>query len=144
MILLTVMVLPVVAQGRPGGGPGQGMGRGQMSEEDIEKRVDNLAKTLECTDKQKEQLLEYEIQWYRKMQTEREKIQSSGNFDREAFRARMQEQRKHREAKYKEILTEAQMDKYNKLREERRQQWQQQRQDGGQPGDGQRQRGRGN
>jgi hypothetical protein len=115
-----------------------------MTEEDIKNRVENLAGTLECTDQQKEQITEYEIEWYRKMQTERAKWQSGGDFDREAFRASMQKQRELRDAKYKEILTESQMVKYNQLMEERRQARQQrweESQDGNQ--EGRRQRGRG-
>ena len=143
MILLSLFMMPLLAQ-PPGGGQGrgQGPGRGQMTEEDIKERIDNLAETLECTDQQKEKLLEYEIAWNRKMQTERAKIQSSGNFDREAFRARMQEQRELRDEKYKEILTDAQMIRYNKLREERMQQRQSQREGQGDGQSSQRQRGR--
>ena len=148
--LLTLFMMPLLGQQRPGDGqgrpPGPGPGgRGQFTEEDVKQRIETLAKTLECTDKQKKDLLDYEITSYRKMQTEREKFASgSGDFDRESFRARMQEQRQLRDEKYKEILTEAQMAKYNQLMEERRQDRQQQwdnRQGGGE--NTQRQRGRG-
>ena len=150
--LLALFMMPVHAQERPGdgqgrppGGPG-GPGRGQYTEEDVKQRIENLATTLECTEKQKKELLDYEIAAYRKMQTEREKFASGGgDFDREAFRARMQEQRQLRDEKYKEILSEAQMAKYNQLMEERRQQNQQQweNRQGGEENT-QRQRGRGN
>ena len=145
MILLALFMMPLLAQppgGGQGRGQGQGQGRGQMTEEDIKQRVDNLAETLECTDQQKEEILDYEIEWNRKMQTERAKMQSGGDFDREAFRARMQEQRKLKDEKYKEILTDVQMVKYNQLMEERMQQRQSQREGQGDGQSSQRQRGR--
>ena len=151
MILLAFFMLPLLAQERQGQGQdrgqghGQGQGRGQMSEENIIQRVDNLAETLECTNQQKEKILEYELDWYRKMQTERAKFSGGpGDFDREAMRAKMQVQRKLKDEKYKEILTDAQMVKYNQLMEERMQQRQAQGEGQGQ-GDSQssqRQRGR--
>ena len=150
MILLALFMLPLFAQERPGEGHGQGQGHGQwggqMSEENVKQRVDNLAETLECTDQQKEKILAYELDWYRKMQTERQKMMDGGG-DREAMQAKMQEQRKLKDEKYAEVLTEAQMKKYNQLMEERMQQRQAQRQGQEQgQGDGQnsqRQRGRG-
>ena len=141
MILLAFFMFPLLAQGGQGQGHGQGQGRGQMSEKNIKLRVDNLAETLECTDQQKEKILEYELEFYRKMQTERQKM-SDGGADREAMRAQMQEQRKLKDAKYKEILTDAQMIKYNQLREERMQQRQTQREGQGDGQSSQRQRGR--
>ncbi len=152
MIMLALFMLPLVAQERPDQGQGQGQGRGQyggqMTEENVKERVNNLAETLECTDQQKEKLLDIELEWYRKMQTERAKFRAgNGNFDREAMRTKMQEQRKLKDEKYKEVLTDAQMKKYNQLMEERMQARQQQRQGQGQergaPQDSQRQRGRG-
>jgi len=143
-ILLAFFILPLLAQGGQGHGQGMGMGRGQMSEDDIEKRIDILAETLECTDQQKEKLLDVELEWSRKMQTDRAKFQGGGgDFDREAMRAKMQEQRKLKDEKYNEILSDTQMKKYEQLRAERMQQRQGQR-----PGDGdsqssQSQRGRG-
>jgi len=143
-ILLAFFILPLLAQGGQGHGQGMGMGRGQMSEDDIEKRIDILAETLECTDQQKEKLLDVELEWSRKMQTDRAKFQGGGgDFDREAMRTKMQEQRKLKDEKYNEILSDTQMKKYEQLRAERMQQRQGQR-----PGDGdsqssQSQRGRG-
>jgi Spy/CpxP family protein refolding chaperone len=152
IILLAFFSMPLIAQDPPGRGDGRGQGPGrgqwggQFTEENVKQRVENLAKTLECTDQQKEQILQYELEWYRKMQTERQKFAGGGqDFDREAFRASMEEQRKLRDEKYEEVLTDTQMKKYNQLMEERRQarqqQWQQREE-----GDGQnapRQRGRG-
>ena len=138
-ILLAFFMLPLLAQGGQGQGHGQGMGRGQMSEEDIKQRIDNLAETLECTDQQKEKLLEVELEWSRKMQTERAKYQGGGgDFDRDAMRAKMQEQRKLKDEKYKEILSDTQMKKYEQIMAERMQQRQGQR-----PGDGDDQGSRG-
>jgi len=123
-------------QGRPErtGGPG-GPGRGyQMTEEDIRSRVDNLAETLEMTDDQHQKILAAELDFYNRMQIERQKMRNAGGPppDREAMRARMTEMREERDRKYGEILTGEQMEKYREIREQRREEMRSRNQEGNQ------------
>lgn len=109
---------------RPGSGPG-GQGRGlRMSEEDIERRVDNLAKTLELTEDQHKKILDHELEFYTKMQIAREK--NSGN--REAMRASMIKARESRDKNYEEVLSADQFKKYKEIEQERINQRRQQNQ----------------
>ena len=120
-LLLPLFTIQLTAQDgqrgqRPGGGPG-GMGRGfQLSEEDIKERVDNLGETLEFSKEQHEKVLEFEMEFYNKMQVERQKFTG----DRDAMRAVMTKAREDRDKKYEEVLTTEQMEKYKKIREQRR------------------------
>ena len=113
-------------QDRPGGrgGPG-GARRGyQTTEEDISERADHLAATLELTEQQHKKIVDYDLEFYTKMQVEREKHMG----DREAMRAAMMEARDQRNRKYEEVLTKEQMDKFLEIQEQRREQMRQQRQ----------------
>jgi hypothetical protein len=114
-----------------------------MSEEDVKQRVERMAETLELDAEQKKKILKLELDFYNKMQT----VRSNNQGDFEAMRSAMQESRKQRQEKYKEILTKPQMDKLTQLMEQRMQRMQQ----GGPPGERQpadstrsRGRGRGN
>ena len=130
-MLLALTAIPLFAQPGQGQGPGQGR---QMTQEDVKERVGRLTESLGCSDVQKKKILDFELQQYNKGQTERQKFAG----DREAMREYMQKQRKLRDEKYTEILTEDQMKKYIQIQEERRQQRQ-----GQSPGqDSQRGRGR--
>ncbi len=123
-------------QNRP---PGQGRGQ-QMTEEDIEKRVDNMAETLEMTDEQHEKVLKFEMEFYTRMQVEREKHMD----DRETMRAAMMEIRDERDKKYEEVLSPEQMTKLKEIQDQRREQMRQQRdQRPGGEGDERPARGRG-
>ena len=112
-----------------------------MSEEDVRKRIGVLADTLEMTDKQEKQVVEFELEYYKTLQKERANFNPETS-DRDAMRARMVELRDERDGKYKAVLTEKQFAKYTKIAEERRSQMRDRR-DGGQESDGQRSRGRG-
>lgn len=123
--LLSILSLSTLAQGgqgqRPGGGQGRGMGPGQgrvITEEMVTQRVDRLAKDLELSEEQKNELNTYEIEMFKKNQVERQKLIG----DREAMRAYMLEQRKERDAKYKEIFTEEQYLKLKEIQNQRRSQ----------------------
>ena len=114
-------------QERPGGGagngPGGGYGRGfQMTEEDIKDRVDNLAETLEFSEDQHKQIIRFELEFYNKMQVERQKRMNNtdGNFDREAMRATMTKNREERDKHYEEVLTSEQLAKFREIQEQRR------------------------
>ena len=115
--------------GQPPGGPGQGPRR-MMTEEDVKNRVDNLAKTLEMTADQKEKIMKYEIDSYKKRQVEMQKFQG----DREAMRAYFTKSREERDKLYEETLTEDQMTKYKEIQEQRRQEMQNRRQQNPQQG----------
>lgn len=115
--LMSLFTLTLSGQGgqRPGGGPGQGRGF-QMSEDDITERVDNLSETLKFSKDQHKKILEYELEFYNKMQVERQKFTG----DREAMRATMMQAREERDKKYEEVLTKEQMEKFKEIQEERR------------------------
>ena len=155
---LMIFAFPLLAQegqGRqvppPGGGPGGGM-RGMMSEEAVKERVDRTAETLELTGDQKKQILKIELDFFNSMQNMRPNTGGRpSESDFQAMRENMEKIRTERDEKYAAVLTEAQMEKYQKLMEERMQRMQEMR--GGPPGGGQRQgdttrvqrgRGRGN
>lgn len=91
---------------------------------------------------QEKKILDFELEMFKKNQVERQRIQG----DREAMRAFMQEQRKQRDQKYKEVLTEEQFKQYQANQQERMEQMRQRRDraPGDRPGDGDRsERGRG-
>jgi hypothetical protein len=131
--LLSLMLLsaPLLAQPRQGQGPGPGRGF-QMTEEDIRARVDNLSETLSMTGDQHKKILDYELDFYNKMQIEFQKMRSNpdGPPDREAMRANMQKMREERDQKYTEVLTSEQMEKYKQIQEQRRSEMRRQYQEG--------------
>ena len=138
MSLFTLTLSGQDGQG-PGGGPGQGRGF-QMSEDDINERVDNLSETLKFSKDQHKKILEYELEFYNKIQVERQK--STG--DREAMRASMMQAREERDKKYEEVLTKEQMEKFKEIQEERRSDMRRQYQDNNPEGEDDRPaRGRG-
>ena len=139
--LMSLFTLTLSGQGgqRPGGGPGPGRGF-QMSEEEIKERVDNLSETLEFSEDQHKKILKYEMEFYNKIQVERQKF--SG--DREAMRATMMKIREERDKKYEEVLTKEQMDKFKEIQEQRRNDMRRQYQENNPEGQGDRPaRGRG-
>jgi len=97
-----------------------------MSEEDVKRRVNDLSENLKLSDDQHKKILDYELEFYTKMQVEREKMRNSGEFDRDAMRERMIKVREERDKKYEEVLSPAQMEKYRELREQRMNQRRQQ------------------
>ncbi len=115
--LMSLFTLTLSGQGGqgPGGGPGQGRGF-QMSEDDIIERVDNLSETLKFSKDQHKKILEYELEFYNKIQVERQKFTG----DREAMRATMMQAREERDKKYEEVLTKEQMEKFKEIQEQRR------------------------
>ncbi len=140
-IVMSLFTIQLSAQ-PPGGGPGRGF---QRSEEDIKKQVDDLSKNLELSKDQQKKVLDYEMEFNTKMQVEREKMRNnSGDFDRETMRARMTEVREERDAKYGEILTKEQLEKYKVQQEQRRSEMRRQYQEGSPDRQGDRpERGRG-
>jgi Spy/CpxP family protein refolding chaperone len=98
--------------------PGRGQGR-QMTEQDVRERVERLSDTLKLTESQEKEVLDFELDFYRTMQAERANFDPETS-DREAMRERMREIRRERDAKYAEILTAEQLEKYNEMMEARR------------------------
>ena len=123
-LLATLFLLNISAQGP--GGPGRGF---QMTEEDIEERVDNTAKTVKMNDEQHKKTLAVEMDFYNKMQIEFQKMRSQGGppTDREAMRAKMMKMRDDRNAEYEAILTPDQYKQFIDLQEQRRSEMREQR-----------------
>ncbi len=141
-LLISLFALNISAQG-PGGGRGF-----QMTEEDIKEQSGNTAKTLGLTDEQAKKTLAADMDFYNKMQIERQKMRSAGgppaDGDRQAMRDKMTKMRDDRNAEYEKVLTPEQYKKFIEIQEQRRNEMREQRQqsnpDGG---EGNPQRGRG-
>ena len=135
-----LLVLNVSAQG----GPGRGF---QMTEEDIKERVESTAKTLKMDEDQHKKALAVEMDFYNKMQIERQKMMNAGGppTDREAMRAKMMQMRDERNAEYQKILSPDQYDQFVEMQEQRMREMREQRQqrDSGESGDDRPARGRG-
>ena len=152
-------------QQRPQGPQGQQQGqrgpRQRMNPEQMAKmQTERYAKSLDLSEEQQKKLYDYNLNNIKKQQEEREKMRAQreqgqqgqgqrpdfrnmSEADREAFFKQMQEQRKVQEAAedkaYKEILTEAQYKKWQKLKKQqemRQRQMMQQRMGGGEGGFG--------
>lgn len=124
--MLALFIVPGIPQERPTGpppggfrgGPGRGFNR---SEDDIKRQVTDLSENLNLSDAQQKELIDYELEFNTKMQVEFEKMRNNGGPpDREAMRDRMRKVREERDNKYREVLTEDQMKKYEAIQEERR------------------------
>jgi len=122
-LLGTLFVLNVSAQG----GPGRGF---QMTEEDIKERVANTAETLKLNDEQHKKALAVEMDFYNKMQIERQKMMNAGGppADREAMREKMMKMRDERNAEYEGILSADQYKQFIDLQEKRQREMREQRQ----------------
>lgn len=126
--LTLLFVLQLSAQG-PGGGPGRGF---QMTEDDIKENAKNTAETLKLSDEQAKKILAVDMEFYNKMQIERQKMMNAGGppseADREAMRANMMKMRDDRNAKYEAVLNPEQYKKYLEIQEQRRSEMREQRQ----------------
>ena len=122
-LLGTLFVLNVSAQG----GPGRGF---QMTEEDIKERVANTAETLKLDDEQHKKALAVEMDFYNKMQIERQKMMNAGGppTDREAMREKMMKMRDERNAEYEGILSADQYKQFIDIQEQRQREMREQRQ----------------
>ena len=80
--VMLLFVFQLSAQG-PGGGRGF-----QLTEEDIKERVEQTAKTLDLSEDQHKKILAVEMDFYNKMQIERQKMRNAGGPppDREEMR----------------------------------------------------------
>ncbi len=117
----------------------QGTGRGfQMTEEDIKERVENNAKALQLNDEQHKKVLAVEMDFYNKMQIERQKMMNAGGppSDREAMRAKMMKMRDERNAEYEKVLTPDQYKQFIETQEQRQREMREQRQQSNPDGEG--------
>jgi Spy/CpxP family protein refolding chaperone len=123
-ILVSIFALNISAQG-PGGGR-------QMTEEDIKERSENTAKTLGLNKDQHKKIEAVDMDFYNKMQIERQKMRSAGGppaeGDRQAMREKMGKMMDDRNAQYEEILTPDQYKKFIEIQEQRRNEMREQRQ----------------
>lgn len=121
-LLVSLFALNISAQG-----PGRGF---QMTEDDIKEQVDNTAQTLKLNDDQHKKALAVEMDFYNKMQIERQKMMNAGGppTDREAMRAKMMKMRDERNAEYEAILTPDQYKQFIDQQEQRMREMREQRQ----------------
>jgi hypothetical protein len=131
VLMGTLFVLNLNAQR----GPGRGF---QMTEEDIKERVESTAKILKLNEDQHKKALATEMDFYNKMQIERQKMMNAGGppADREAMRQRMMKMRDERNAQYEEILTPEQYKQFIDMQEQRMREMREQRQQMNRDGEG--------
>ena len=132
-ILVSLFALNTSAQGM--GGQGRGF---QMTEDDIKERVENTAETLKLTEEQHKKILVVEMDFYNKMQIERQKMMNAGGppADRTAMREKMMKMRDDRNAQYEELLTKEQYTKFIEMQEQRRSEMREQQQQSNPDGEG--------
>jgi Spy/CpxP family protein refolding chaperone len=141
-LLLSLFSMSIYAQP---GGPGRGQ---QMTEEDIKERSQATAKTLGLNEKQQEKILAIDMDFYNKMQIERQKMRNMERTEetRNVMREKMTKMNDERNKQYKEVLTPEQYKKFIEIQEQRRDEMRQQRQqsnpDGEKGGSSERGRGR--
>lgn len=129
LLLLTMLSLGTFVNTYAQQGPQQNGQRRTMTEEEVKERSAKMAEQLKATDEQAKKMEAIDLEFYKKMQVER---QNAGG-DREAMRETMQTLSKERDEKYAKVLTAEQMKEYERIREEQRQQRQLGR-EGGQGG----------
>jgi len=144
-LLGILLSMNISVQGQGGqGGPGRGR---QMTEEDVKERVDQLAETLDMTDLQKKKILDIDMDFYNKMQIERQKMMNMERTEenRILMREKMMKMNDERNKQYKEVLDPEQYKKFIEIQEKRRSDMRQQRQQNNPDAnpDGSSQRGRG-
>lgn len=124
-VVMLLFVVQLSAQGP--GGPGRGF---QMTEDDIKENAKTTAETLKLSDDQHKKILAADMDFYNKMQIERQKMQAAGGppTDREEMRAKMMKMRDDRNEQYEGILTPDQYKQFMEIQEQRRNEMRQQRQ----------------
>lgn len=101
-----------------------------MTEDDIKERVEQTAKLLDLSEDQHKKILAVDLDFYNKMQIERQKMRNAGGPppDREEMRAKMIKMRDDRNAEYEKVLNADQYKQFIELQEQRRNEMRQQRQ----------------
>lgn len=142
VILSLIFSMNISAQGP--GGPGRGR---QMTEEDIKENSEKTAKTLGLKDDQSKKILAIDMDYYNKMQIERQKMMNMDRTEenRNAMRTKMTKMRDDRNKQYEEVLTAEQYKKFIEIQDQRRSEMQKQREEGNPDGsqDSKPERGRG-
>ena len=133
-LLSSLFVMDLSAQG----GPGRGF---QMTEEDIKERVESTANSLKLNEDQHKKALAIEMDFYNKMQIERQKMMNAGGppanqADRDAMREKMMQMRDERNAQYEKILTPDQYKQFIDMQEQRMREMREQRQQMNPDGEG--------
>ncbi len=127
VLLIALFSLNISAQGPggPGGGP-------PMTEEDIKENAKKTAETLGLSDDQYKKILAIDMDFYNKMQIERQKMMNMERTEenRDAMRSKMMKMRDDRNKQYEEVLTPEQYEKFIEIQEQRRSEMQKQRQEG--------------
>ena len=125
VILSILFSMNISAQGP--GGPGRGQ---QMTEDDIKENVENTAKTLGLNEEQHKKILAIDMDFYNKMQIERQKMRNMERSEenRDAMRTKMMKIRDDRNKQYKEVLTPEQYEEFIKIQDQRMNEMRQQRQ----------------
>lgn len=143
-LICCLFSMNIYAQGP--GGPGRGQ---QMTEEDIKERSEKTAKTLGLNDEQQKKVLAIDMDFYNKMQIERQKMRNMERTEetRNVMREKMTKMNDERNKQYKEVLTQEQHKKFIDIQDQRRDEMRKHQQSnpgGGQGGQsGQSGRGRG-
>ena len=122
VLLCSLLSLNIAAQG-----PGRGQ---QMTEEDIKERVEKTAEALDLTDDQHKKILAVDMDFYNKMQIERQKMRNAERTEetRDVMREKMIKMRDERNEQYEKVLTPDQYKQFLKMQEQRMNEMQQQRQ----------------
>jgi periplasmic protein CpxP/Spy len=113
VILMSLLLITVVATAQPG--------QRSFNPEDMAKRqTEQIKEAVGLDAKQEKQVYDLNLETGKKMRALRDENQGGGF---EGMREKMTELRAEQDKKMKEILTEAQWEKYQKYQEERRAQW---------------------
>ena len=122
-LLMLALLVPtaLVAQGGPGGGPGGPGGPRRMPS--VDDQVKDLTKQLDLTDTQQAQVKTI----LQDQRDQMKKVMDDSSGSREDNWSKMRDIREKSSAKIRDLLTDEQKTKYDKLQEERRQQMQQRR-----------------
>ena len=120
VLLSSLFLLNIAAQG-----PGRGQ---QITEEDIKERVEKTAEALDLTGDQHKKILAIDMDFYNKMQIERQKMRNAERTEetRDVMREKMRKMRDERNEQYEKVLTPDQYKQFLKMQEQRRNEMQQQ------------------
>ncbi len=140
VLLFSLLSLNISAQGP--GGPGRGP---QFTEEDIQERAEKTAEILELNDEQSKKILAIDVDFYNKMQVERQKMRNAERSpeNRDAMREKMTTMRDERNEQYEKVLTPEQYTKFVEMQEQRRREMQQKRRERTDDSEARPERGRG-
>lgn len=116
-ILMSLMLVAAISKAQPGQ-------RNFDPEEMAKRQTEQIKEAVGLDAKQEKQVYDLNLETGKKMRALREKNQGGGF---EGMREKMAELRAEQDKQMKEILTEAQWEKYQKYQEERRAQWRERR-----------------